>query len=101
CSCWPSPALTTDDSVQRAICDGTPADLCRTTNASAPMASSVATVSRSDSPFLSDELAAEKVITSAPSRRAAVSKESRVRVETSKKHDTTVLPRRACTLGMG
>ena len=37
---------------------------------------------------------------SAPSRLAAVSKLSRVRVESSKKSDTTVLPRRAGTFGM-
>ena len=39
-------------------------------------------------------------MTSADSRRAAVSKLSRVRVESSKNSDTTVLPRRAGTLGM-
>ena len=64
------------------------------------MASMVWTVSRSDSPFLSDDEPAEKVMVSAPRRLAAVSKLSRVRVESSKKSDTTVLPRRAGTLGM-
>ena len=39
-------------------------------------------------------------MTSADSRRAAVSKLSRVRVESSKNSDTTVLPRSAGTLGM-
>ena len=39
-------------------------------------------------------------MTSADSRLAAVSKLSRVRVESSKNSDTTVLPRRAGTLGM-
>ena len=64
------------------------------------MASMVSTVSRSDSPLLTDELEAENVMTSADSRRAAVSKLNRVRVESSKKSDTTVLPRRAGTRGM-
>ncbi len=65
-----------------------------------PMASMVSTVSRRDSPLLTDELEAENVMTSADSRRAAVSKLSRVRVESSKNSDTTVLPRSAGTLGM-
>ena len=64
------------------------------------MASMVSTVSRSDSPLLSDEVDTEKVMVSAESRLAAVSKLSRVRVESSKNSDTTVLPRRAGTLGM-
>ena len=54
-----------------------------------PMASTVSTVSRSDSPFLTDEVAAEKDSTSAESRLAAVSKESRVRVDSSKNRVAT------------
>ena len=41
--------------------------------ASTPMASMVSTVSRSDSPFLTDEVDTEKVMVSADSRLAAVS----------------------------
>ena len=45
------------------------------------------------SPLLKLEPFAEKLITSAESRFAAASKEIRVRVESSKKRFTTVLPR--------
>ncbi len=83
CSCHPSPALITDASVHWVTCTGTPADECRTTMASTPMAEMVCTVSRSDSPFLTDEDDTEKFIVSADSRRAAASNESRVRVESS------------------
>ena len=85
CSCQPSPALTTltRSSSQPAICHGTPAEACRTTMASTPMASMVRTVSRSDSPFFTDEEPTLKVIVSAESRLAACSKLSRVRVESS------------------
>ena len=48
-----------------------------------PMASMVSAVSRSDSPFFTDEVDTEKFIVSADSRLAAVSKLSRVRVESS------------------
>ena len=101
CSCQPSPALMTEGPCsQRATCHGTPDPEWRTTTRSIPMASMVSTVSRSDSPLLTDELDAEKVMTSAERRRAAVSKLSRVRVESSKNNDTTVLPRSAGTRGM-
>lgn len=48
-----------------------------------------------DSPFDTEELSAEKLITSALSRLAATSKLIRVRVLFSKKRFTTVLPRSA------
>ena len=64
------------------------------------MASMVSTVSRSDSPLLTEEVPAENDITSADSRLAAVSNDRRVRVESSKNSETTVLPRRAGTLGL-
>ena len=51
--------------------------------ASTPMASMVATVSRSDSPFFTDEVPTLKFMVSADSRLAAVSNDSRVRVESS------------------
>ena len=47
------------------------------------MASIVCTVSRSDSPFFTDELVTAKFIVSADSRLAACSNDSRVRVESS------------------
>jgi hypothetical protein len=47
------------------------------------LASMVSTVSRRHSPFLTDDDATEKFMTSADSRRAAVSNDSRVRVESS------------------
>ena len=50
--------------------------------------------------MLTDELDTLKVMVSADNRLAAVSKLSRVRVESSKKRLTTVLPRRAGTFGM-
>ena len=68
--------------------------------ASIPIASTVSTVSRRLSPFLTDELATASESTSAESRLAAVSKESRVRVDSSKKSVATTLPRRVGTLGM-
>ena len=67
--------------------------------ASMPMASTVSTVSRRLSPFLTDELATARESTSADSRLAAVSKESRVRVDSSKNRVATTLPRRVGTLG--
>ncbi|CAI8394206.1 MAG: Uncharacterised protein [Acidimicrobiales bacterium AG-410-I20] len=59
------------------------------------------TVSRMLSPFESDEEPALKLIVSADSRRAAVSKESRVLVESSKNNVATVRPRSAGTFGIG
>ncbi len=51
--------------------------------ASTPMAQIVSTVSRRLSPLLTLDDATENVIVSADSRLAAVSKDSRVRVESS------------------
>ncbi|CAB4644432.1 unannotated protein [freshwater metagenome] len=56
-------------------------------------------VSRSDSPLFRLELDAIKVITSADKRFAAVSKLSRVLVESSKNTLAIVRPRKAGTLG--
>jgi hypothetical protein len=75
--------LTTLADTHRAIWWGTPAERWRTTMASTPMASMVSTVSRSDSPLLTDEVDTEKLRVSADSRLAACSKLSRVRVESS------------------
>jgi hypothetical protein len=65
------------------------------TSASTPMAATVSTVSRSDSPFDTDEPLALMLMTSADSHLPASSKEDRVRVESSKKRLTTVRPRSA------
>ena len=51
--------------------------------ASAPTAFRVSAVSRSDSPFFTDELEADMLMTSALIHLPAVSKEERVRVEFS------------------
>ncbi len=53
------------------------------TRISAPSASSVRIVSTSDSPLVTDEVAVETLTTSADRFRAAVSNETRVRVEAS------------------
>ena len=83
CSCQPSPALITAASTQLATWCGAPADAWRTTMASTPIASIVSAVSRSDSPFFTDDVLTLKFIVSADSRLAAVSNDSRVRVESS------------------
>ena len=72
-----------DASIHPAICHGTPDDLWRTTTASTPIASIVSTVSRSDSPLFTEDEPTLNDIVSADSRFAAVSNESRVRVESS------------------
>ena len=95
CWCMPSPALMTAESTQPALASvcGAPEAWCRMTTASAPMAWSVSAVSLRDSPLETLEPLAEKLMTSAERRLAAVSKEMRVRVESSKKRLTTVRPR--------
>ncbi len=83
CACRPSPALITDASIQSTMRWGAPAAGWRTTMASMPMAAMVCTVSRRLSPFLTDDCATLKVMTSQERRLAAVSKLRRVRVESS------------------
>jgi len=63
------------------------------------MASMVCTVSRTDSPFFTDDEPTEKFMVSAESRLAAASKDRRVRVDSSKKSDAMVRARNAGTLG--
>ncbi len=95
CWCIPSPALTTAESTQPAcasVC-GAPDAWWRITTASAPMACRVRAVSLRDSPLETLDPLAEKLMTSAESRLAAVSNEIRVRVESSKNRLTTVRPR--------
>ncbi len=92
--------MTCARSTQPATCSGAPEERWRSTTASMPIASIVSTVSRSDSPFFTAELATASESTSAESRLAAVSKESRVRVDSSKNKVATTLPRSVGTLGM-
>lgn len=96
CSWVPSPAFRIDASIQplAASTAGAPEALCRITTPSAPIAASVCAVSLRLSPFETLEPLALKLMTSAESRFAAASNEMRVRVESSKKRLTTVLPRR-------
>jgi hypothetical protein len=69
-----------------------PDSLCRTVSTSGCMAFSVMAVSIRVSPFFTEETPTAMLITSAPSRLAASSKEVRVRVEFSKKRLMTVRP---------
>ena len=87
--------------VQRLTCHGTPVDLWRTTNASTPIAAIVSIVSRRLSPLFTLDVLTLKSSMSADRRLAAVSKDSRVRVESSKNRLHTVLPRSAGTFGLG
>ena len=101
CSCWPSPALTTTQSVQRVSACGAPAERCRRTATSTFIASMLRAVSLSVSPFETLEPPAENESVSAVSRFSASSNESRVRVEFSKNRLQTVTPRRLGTRLMG
>ena len=69
--------------------------------ASAPIACSVWAVSFNDSPLLTLDPLALKLITSADKRLAAASNEIRVRVESSANKLTIVLPRRVGNFFMG
>ncbi len=71
------------------------------TKASTPIAAIVSIVSRRLSPLFTLDCATANVIVSADRRLAAVSKLSRVRVESSKNTLHTVLPRSAGTFGFG
>ena len=72
-----------EPSKTRAASHGAPARSWRNTITLLPKARSVFTVSTSDSPFPTDELATATLLTFAPSAFAAFSKEMRVRVEAS------------------
>ena len=87
--------------VQRSTCHGTPLDLWRMTKASTPIAATVSIVSRRLSPLLTLDEPAVNVITSADRRLAAVSNDSRVRVESSKNMLQTVRPRKRRHLRVG
>src|SRR6185369_14371884 len=76
---------------------GAPDEACRTTKMSACMAERFATVSSRDSPLVAEDTAIFRLMTSADSRLAAISKVVRVRVEGSKKRLKTLFPRRSGT----
>src|SRR6185295_7484677 len=82
-ACQPSPPLSTDPPKISAARYGAPETECRMTSIWAPSASTVRTVSTSDSPFETDELAAAMLTTSADRFLAATSNETRVRVDAS------------------
>src|SRR3954468_3820371 len=99
CACRPSPALITCSCgfTWRAMRNGAPEALWRTTKMSACIAERFATVSSSDSPLEVDDTETFRLITSADRRLAAISKVVRVRVEDSKNRLNTLLPRRIGT----
>src|SRR5256714_6706567 len=99
CAWRPSPALTTCTCGAQccAIRYGAPLSPWRTTNMSACIADRLAIVSSRLSPFAVDERAMSRLMTSAESRLAAISKVVRVRVEGSKNRLNTLLPRSSGT----
>src|SRR5262249_17630979 len=74
-----------------------PLEGCRTTNMSACIAERLSTVSSSVSPFVEEDTAMFRLITSAERRFAAISNVVRVRVEGSKNTLNTDFPRRSGT----
>ena len=95
CSWLPSPALMTAQLTFSLSSMAAPESGWRTTSTSGCMAFRVMAVSIRVSPFLIADQATDMLITSAPRRLPASSKEVRVRVELSKKRLMTVRPRRA------
>ena len=95
CSWVPSPALITAASTLRASSAGAPDWPWRTTSRSQCMAFSVVAVSSRVSPLFTDELDTDMLMTSAPNRLPASSKEVRVRVLSSKNRLIRVRPRSA------
>ena len=83
CACQPSPPLSTDPPNTSAARYGAPDTEWRITSMSAPSASTVRTVSTSDSPFDTDDDEAAMLTTSADRFLAATSNETRVRVDAS------------------
>ena len=93
CSCQPSPALITFDGMRSARKRAAPDEPWRMTTMSMRIASRLRAVSTSVSPFATDDPVEEMLTVSALSRFSANSKETRVRVDASKKRLTIVLPR--------
>ena len=100
CSWDPSPALTTLDGMRAARNAAAPGDQWRMTTMSIRMASMLRAVSTRVSPFDTDDRLAPMLTVSADSLFSANSKETRVRVDGSKKRLTIVLPRSTGTLRM-
>ena len=82
-ACQPSPPLRTDPPNTSAARYGAPDTPWRMTSMCAPSASTVRTVSTSDSPFVTDDADAAMLTTSQERFLAATSKLTRVRVEAS------------------
>ena len=82
-ACQPSPPLSTEPPKISAARYGAPEVEWRITSIWAPSASTVRTVSISDSPLATDDVAAAMLTTSADRFFAATSNETRVRVEAS------------------
>src|SRR5258706_15095690 len=99
CAWRPSPALITCSCglTWRAMRNGAPEAPWRTMKMSACIAERFATVSSSVSPFDCELTATLRLMTSAESRLAAISKVVRVRVEASKNRLNTLLPRSSGT----
>ena len=95
CSCAPSPALITPASRCCARYAAAPADPCRTTISSTRIDTTVRSVSSSVSPLDIDEPCVNSGTGIAPSRCAASSNDTRVRVESSKNARHTATPRSA------
>ena len=93
CSWQPSPAFTTGTRTRSASMCGTPATESRTTSTSALMAARLRAMSASVSAFDRLEPARVTLIASAESRFAAISNETRVRVDDSRNTLITVRPR--------
>ena len=93
CSCMPSPALMIADRQVRASRCGAPDEPWRMTIMSGDIASRFWTVSRSDSPLVTLDVAVAMLSVSALSRFSAISNDVRVRVLGSKNRLTTVRPR--------
>ena len=74
--------MTDPENVSAARC-GAPDTAWRITSIWAPSASTVRTVSTSDSPFVTDDVAAAMFTTSADRFLAATSNDTRVRVDAS------------------
>ena len=101
CSCMPSPALMIAEWHVRASRCGAPDEAWRITIMSGDIASRLRTVSSSDSPLVTLEVAVAMLRVSALSRFSAISNEVLVRVLGSKNRLTTVRPRSAGTFLIG
>ena len=100
CSLLPTPALITGCPDHSAARSAASASQWRMTNRSVPIAVRVRIVSLNDSPLVVEERSGLRSITWAPNRCAALSNESLVRVDASKKAVVTVAPARSLDTGL-